>query len=65
VGHRKPNAMLQLRALDTLECRNRDWLNARRHFTVDSRGDPAHARLGTLAVWNDDEIAPQGGFPMQ
>jgi quercetin 2,3-dioxygenase len=56
--------MLQLRALDTLGGGNRDWLKARHHFAVDSQGNHAHARLGNLLVWNDDEIAPHSGFPM-
>jgi quercetin 2,3-dioxygenase len=56
--------MLQLRALDTLGGGNRDWLKARHHFAVDSQGNPGHARLGNLVVWNDDQIAPHSGFPM-
>jgi quercetin 2,3-dioxygenase len=56
--------MLQLRALDTLGGGDHDWLRARHHFAVDSHGNPAHARLGNLVVWNDDEIAPHSGFPM-
>jgi quercetin 2,3-dioxygenase len=56
--------MLQLRALDTLGGGDHDWLRARHHFAVDSQGNPAHARLGNLVVWNDDEIAPHSGFPM-
>src|SRR5260370_42236880 len=56
--------MLQLRALVTLGGANSDWLKARHHFAVDSQGNPAHARLGNLVVWNDDELAPHSGFPM-
>jgi redox-sensitive bicupin YhaK (pirin superfamily) len=56
--------MLQLRALDTLGGGDHDWLRARHHFAVDSQGNPAHARLGNLVVWNDDELAPHSGFPM-
>jgi len=56
--------MLQLRALDTLGGGDHDWLKARHHFAVDVQGNPAHARLGNLVVWNDDEIAPHNGFPM-
>ncbi len=56
--------MLQLRTWDSLESGNRDWLKARHHFAVDSQGNPAHARLGSLVVWNDDEIARHAGFPM-
>jgi redox-sensitive bicupin YhaK (pirin superfamily) len=55
--------MLQVRALDTLGGGHHDWLKARHHFAVDSQGNPAHARLGSLVVWNDDEIAPYSGFP--
>jgi redox-sensitive bicupin YhaK (pirin superfamily) len=55
--------MLQLRAVDTLGGGHHDWLKARHHFAFDSQGNPAHARLGNLVVWNDDEIAPHSGFP--
>src|SRR5579863_808332 len=56
--------MLQLRTLETLGGGDYGWLKARHHFAVDERGNPAHARLGSLVVWNDDEIAPHSGFPM-
>jgi quercetin 2,3-dioxygenase len=56
--------MLQLRTWNSLGGGDYDWLKARHHFAVDSQGNPAHARLGSLVVWNDDEIAPHGGFPM-
>jgi quercetin 2,3-dioxygenase len=56
--------MLQLRALDTLAGGDGDWLKARHHFAVASQENPAHARLGNLVVWNDDEIASHSGFPM-
>src|SRR4029077_8836393 len=55
--------MLQVRAVDTQGGGVHDWLRARHHFAVDSQGNLAHARLGNLVVWNDDEIAPQSGFP--
>jgi redox-sensitive bicupin YhaK (pirin superfamily) len=56
--------MLQLRALDTLGGGDHDWLRAKHHFAVDTQDNPAHARLGNLVVWNDDEIAPHSGFAM-
>src|SRR5580693_10120464 len=56
--------MLQLRTWGALGGGNRDWLKAKHHFAIDSQGNPAHTRLGSLVVWNDDEIAPHGGFPM-
>jgi redox-sensitive bicupin YhaK (pirin superfamily) len=55
--------MLQVRGVDTLGGGHHDWLKARHHFAVDSQSNPAHARLGNLVVWNDDEIAPHSGFP--
>ena len=39
------------------------WLKARHHFHVGSHGNPAHKPLGNLYVWNDDELAPNTGFP--
>jgi redox-sensitive bicupin YhaK (pirin superfamily) len=54
--------MLQVRGVDTLGDGHHDWLKARHHFAFDSQGNPAHARLGNLVVWNDDEIAPHSGF---
>jgi len=55
--------MLQLRGVDTLGGGHHDWLKARHHFAVDSQSNHAHARLGNLVVWNDDDIAPHSGFP--
>lgn len=40
------------------------WLRARYHFQISAEGNPAHATLGPLIVWNDDEIAVQAGFPL-
>jgi len=56
--------MLQLRTRDTLGGGDYGWLKARHHFAIDRQGNPAHAPLGSLVVWNDDEIAPYSGFPM-
>jgi quercetin 2,3-dioxygenase len=55
---------LQLRTWDSLGGGHHGWLKARHHFAIDDRGNPAHARLGSLVVWNDDEIAPHSGFPL-
>jgi redox-sensitive bicupin YhaK (pirin superfamily) len=56
--------MLQLRTWDTLGGGDHGWLKAKHHFAIDNQGNPAHAQLGSLVVWNDDEIAPRSGFPM-
>ena len=54
--------MLQLRQRDGLSGGDFGWLKARHHFRVRPEGNPAHAQIGALIVWNDDEIAPGTGF---
>jgi quercetin 2,3-dioxygenase len=54
--------MLQLRSKETLDHGDRGWLKARHHFIVSAGGNPANGPLGSLVVWNDDEIAPGTGF---
>ncbi|KFG89836.1 Pirin [Sphingobium herbicidovorans NBRC 16415] len=39
------------------------WLNARHHFSFADYHDPARMGWGAIRVWNDDEIAPNTGFP--
>jgi quercetin 2,3-dioxygenase len=39
------------------------WLKAKHHFAFAGHGKPEHGPLGSLIVWNDDEIAPGTGFP--
>ena len=56
--------MLQLRPRDSLSGGDFGWLKARHHFKVTPRGNPAHEPLCALVVWNDDEIAPGGGFDL-
>lgn len=40
-----------------------DWLDARWHFSFGNYHDPANLHFGALRVYNDDRIAPSGGFP--
>jgi quercetin 2,3-dioxygenase len=54
--------MLQHRSKETLDHGDRGWLKARHHFIVSAAGNPANGPLGSLVVWNDDEIAPSTGF---
>jgi len=56
--------MLTHRRWESLDTANRDWLRAKYHFAVSADGNPDHAALGPLIVWNDDEIAVDSGFPM-
>jgi hypothetical protein len=55
---------LQVRTRETLGGGDYGWLNARHHFAIGERGNPAHSRLGGLVVFNDDGIAPHSGFPL-
>lgn len=56
--------MLQLRNASSLGGGNFGWLRARHHFNVTPEGNPEHGPLGSLVVWNDDEIQPGNGFGM-
>jgi redox-sensitive bicupin YhaK (pirin superfamily) len=40
-----------------------DWLSTNWHFSFDSYHDPNNMNFGPLRVFNDDIIAPAGGFP--
>jgi redox-sensitive bicupin YhaK (pirin superfamily) len=40
-----------------------DWLNTHWHFSFDDYHDPANMNFGPLRVFNDDVVAPAGGFP--
>jgi len=56
--------MLTHRRWESLDRVERSWLRAKYHFVVSADGNPEHAALGPLIVWNDDEIAVGSGFPM-
>lgn len=56
--------MLEHRPWADLDGAELGWLKAKHHFAVDISGNPAHRPLGSLVVWNDDEIAPKSGFPL-
>lgn len=55
--------MIELRPFDSLGAANHGWLNAKHHFAFASYHDPKRMNHGSLRVWNDDEIAPNSGFP--
>jgi redox-sensitive bicupin YhaK (pirin superfamily) len=46
--------MIEHRPFTSLQAAEREWLKARHHIS---------RTWGTLCAWNDDEIAPNGGFP--
>ena len=56
--------MMEKREFADLAHVNHDWLQARHHFSFGKYWDPKRMGFGPIRVWNDDEIAPQTGFPM-
>ena len=55
--------MIELRPFSKLGSADHGWLKAKHHFSFGSHHDPANMGHGALRVWNDDEIAPNTGFP--
>jgi quercetin 2,3-dioxygenase len=55
--------MIERRPFAALGGADHGWLKAKHHFSFASYYDPGRMGWGSLRVWNDDEIAPQSGFP--
>lgn len=55
--------MIEKRSFDSLGHADHGWLNARHHFSFANYHDPDRMGWGAIRVWNDDEIAPNSGFP--
>ena len=55
--------MIELRPFQTLGGADHGWLKAKHHFSFGSHYDPNNMGHGALRGWNDDEIAPNTGFP--
>jgi quercetin 2,3-dioxygenase len=55
--------MIKLKPFDTLGGADHGWLKAKHHFSFADYHDPKNVNHGALRVWNDDEIAPNTGFP--
>ena len=55
--------MIELRPFEQLGGADHGWLKAKHHFSFGSHYDPNNMGHGSLRVWNDDEIAPNSGFP--
>jgi redox-sensitive bicupin YhaK (pirin superfamily) len=55
--------MIELRPFAKLGGADHGWLKAKHHFSFGSHYDPGNMGHGALRVWNDDEIAPNSGFP--
>ena len=55
--------MIERRPFNQLGGADHGWLKARHHFSFADYEDRSRMGWGTLRVWNDDEIAPNTGFP--
>ena len=55
--------MIELRPFARLGGGDHGWLKTKHHFSFADYHDPDRTRWGALRVWNDDEIAPDSGFP--
>ena len=55
--------MIERRPFDRLGGADHGWLKARHHFSFANYYDPKNMGWGPIRVWNDDEIAPNSGFP--
>ncbi len=55
--------MIERRGFDGLGGADHGWLKARHHFSFANYYDPKRMGWGPIRVWNDDEIAPNSGFP--
>jgi redox-sensitive bicupin YhaK (pirin superfamily) len=55
--------MIDRRAFESLGGADHGWLKARHHFSFANYYDTTRMGHGALRVWNDDEIAPDSGFP--
>lgn len=55
--------MIERRPFNQLGGADHGWLRARHHFSFAGYEDARRMGWGSLRVWNDDEIAPNTGFP--
>lgn len=55
--------MIERRPFKSLGGANHGWLNTKHHFSFADYHETDRIHWGALRVWNDDEIAPNTGFP--
>ena len=55
--------MIERRPFNQLAEADHGWLKAKHHFSFGEFADPTRMGWGAVRVWNDDEIAPNTGFP--
>src|ERR1700686_697558 len=62
-GARESTMIQTIRSKDRYHLET-DWLSTNWHFSFDHYHDPNNMRFGPLRVFNDDTVAPAGGFPL-
>jgi len=55
--------MIERRPFASLGGANHGWLKTKHHFSFADYHEADRIHWGALRVWNDDEIAPNTGFP--
>ena len=55
--------MIEHRPFNGLGAVDHGWLKAKHHFSFGGYHDATRMGWGSLRIWNDDEIAPNTGFP--
>jgi quercetin 2,3-dioxygenase len=55
--------MIERRPFNELGGEDHGWLKAKHHFSFGEYENATRMGWGALRVWNDDEIAPNTGFP--
>jgi len=55
--------MIERRPFAGLGGADHGWLKAKHHFSFANYYEPRRMGWGAIRVWNDDEIAPNSGFP--
>jgi len=55
--------MIERRPFNQLAGADHGWLKAKHHFAFAGDRDATRMGWGSLRLWNDDEIAPNTGFP--
>jgi quercetin 2,3-dioxygenase len=56
--------MIERRPFNELTGEDLGWLKAKHHFSFAARSDHSPKGWGSVRAWNDDEIAPNEGFPL-
>jgi redox-sensitive bicupin YhaK (pirin superfamily) len=54
---------IERRPFNQLAAADHGWLKAKHHFSFGEHARPTRMGSGALRVWNDNEIAPNTGFP--